>query len=157
MLVESFFIPSTSMVPTLQTRDRIVVTKLAYGLQLPLADRRVITWDSPKRGEVIVFNRKDDPSTHVDESARSMVKRVIGVAGDTVTVQGARVLVNGEPLAEPYARWNRGGTQGSQVFTVPHDALFVLGDNRDESFDSRSWSDPFVEEARVVGPVAVVY
>jgi signal peptidase I len=156
-LLETFFVPSTSMLPTLKSRDHIVVAKLAYGLELPFLNRRVLTWNSPSRGEVIVVNRKDDPSTLADESARSMVKRVIGVAGDAVLLEGTRVVINGEALEEPYAYWSRGGATRPQGFTVPPGSVFVLGDNRDESFDSRFWSDPFIEETRVVGPVAAVY
>jgi signal peptidase I len=156
-LLESFFVPSTSMAPTLQNRDHIVVAKLAYGLELPFLQRRVLTWDSPSRGEVVVFHRKDDPSTPTDESARSMVKRVIGVEGDTVSLEGTKVVVNGESLKEPYAYWSKGGASRPQGFTVPPGSVFVLGDNRDESFDSRFWRNPFVEVARVIGPVAAVY
>jgi signal peptidase I len=156
-LLETFFVPSTSMLPTLRSRDHIVVTKLAYGLKLPFVQHRVLTWDSPVRGEVVVFNRKDDPSTAADESARSMVKRVIGVAGDTISLEGTKVVVNGESLKEPYAYWSKGGATTPQDFTVPSGAVFVLGDNRDESFDSRFWGDPFIEETRIVGPVAAVY
>jgi signal peptidase I len=105
----------------------------------------------------VVFNREDDPTTHIDESARTMVKRVIGLPGDRVAVRGAQVFVNGEPLAEPYARWQRGGVSEEQNFTVPDNALFMLGDNRDESYDSRFWTQPFVRSQRVVGPVAAVY
>jgi signal peptidase I len=86
-----------------------------------------------------------------------MVKRVIGVSGDTVTLSGSRVLINGNPLTEPYARWSKAHALESRSFTVPQGGLFVLGDNRDESADSRYWSEPFIEENRVIGPVAVVY
>ena len=63
LLMESFFIPSTSMVPTLQPRDYVVVTKLSYGLQAPFLQRRVVAWSTPTRGEIVVFRRKDDPRT----------------------------------------------------------------------------------------------
>lgn len=162
-LLESFYVPSSSMAPTLERDDYVVVAKLAYGLELPLLNRRVVTWESPSRGEVIVFNRSDDPTTTADESARSMVKRVIGVAGDTVSINGPHVMVNGNLLAEPYVRGSRRDSQpvqqipGVQKFTVPNGAVFVLGDNRDESYDSRWWGDPFVRVSQVVGPVAAVY
>jgi len=156
--LESFYIPSTSMSPTLHVDDCILVPKLTYGLRVPFSRDAVISWSNPTRGEVVVFNREDDPTTlRIDESARTMVKRVIGLPGDQVAIRGSQVFVNGEPLTEPYARWQRGGVSEEQTFTVPEHALFMLGDNRDESYDSRFWAQPFVRSQRVVGPVAAVY
>lgn len=155
--LESFYIPSASMTPTLRVDDCILVPKLAYGLHVPFSREAIFSWSNPARGEVVVFNREDDPATRVDESARTMVKRVIGLPGDQIVIRGAEVYVNEKRLAEPYARWKRGGVSDEQTFTVPEGALFMLGDNRDESYDSRFWTQPFVPAARVVGPVAAVY
>lgn len=155
--LESYYIPSASMTPTLSVDDCILVPKLAYGLRVPFSRDALVSWSNPTRGEVVVFNREDDPTTHIDESARTMVKRVIGLPGDRVAIRGAQVFVNGESLAEPYARWQRGGSSDERTFTVPEGSLFMLGDNRDESYDSRFWSQPFVPNERVVGPVATVY
>jgi signal peptidase I len=156
-ILQSFYVPSSSMTPTLQVDDCIVVPKLAYGLHLPFADKPLISWDSPQRGNVVVFHREDDRATPIDESSSAMVKRVIGIAGDTVTIVGRHVFVNGEVLQEPYARWM--GAESAEVvsFAVPDGALFLLGDNRDESDDSRFWSDPFVPLERVLGPATAVY
>lgn len=156
-LVENFFIPSSSMVPTLRKHDHVVVSKLSYGLWLPGANEQVLSWSAPARGEVVVFTREDDPATRVDESARAMVKRVVGVGGDTVSIVGKQVFVNGSPVDEPYARWIADDTSQDKSFCVPAGNLFLLGDNRNESFDSRFWNVPFVKQSRVVGPVAVVY
>lgn len=155
--LESFYIPSASMTPTLRVDDCILVPKLAYGLRVPGSRENLLSWSNPSRGEVVVFNREDDPTTAVDESARTMVKRVIGLPGDRVSIRGAQVFVNGETLTEPYAKWQRGGDADERTFTVPEGALFMLGDNRDESYDSRFWAQPFVPTERVVGPVAAVY
>ena len=155
--LESFYIPSASMTPTLRVDDCILVPKLAYGLRVPFSREAIVSWSNPTRGEVVVFNRQDDPATRVDESARTMVKRVIGLPGDQVLIRGAEVYVNGERLSEPYARWRRGGIADEQTFVVPDGELFMLGDNRDESYDSRFWTRPFVPTSRVVGPVAAVY
>lgn len=155
--LESFYIPSASMTPTLRVDDCILVPKLAYGLRVPFSREAIVSWSNPTRGEVVVFNRQDDPATRVDESARTMVKRVIGLPGDQVLIRGAEVYVNGERLSEPYARWRRGGISDEQTFVVPDGELFMLGDNRDESYDSRFWTRPFVPTSRVVGPVAAVY
>lgn len=156
-VLEIFFVPSSSMFPTLRSSDHIVVSKMSYGLWLPGVESQALSWGTPERGAIVVFNRRDDPGTKVDESARAMVKRVVGVGGDTVSVSGTEVVVNGVVLREPYAHWKRGGDHTSKSFIVPPGKLFLLGDNRDESFDSRFWSDPFVEQARVVGPVSVIY
>lgn len=155
--LESFYVPSASMSPTLHVDDCILVPKFAYGLRVPFSRDAVVSWSNPIRGEVVVFNREDDPSTRIDESARTMVKRVIGLPGDRVAIRGAQVFVNGEQLTEPYAKWRHGGISEEQTFTVPQNALFMLGDNRDESYDSRFWTQPFVRSERVVGPVAAVY
>jgi len=156
-VVESFYVPSESMVPTLQSDDFIVVPKFTYGIRVPFFDRNLVSWSGPKRGEVVVFRRTDDPSTSMDEGARAMVKRVIGITGDRVTINGSIVKVNGAIVEERYALWTAGGVDKEQVFEVPDGAIFVLGDNRDESFDSRFWRQPFVRSDEVVGPVAAVY
>jgi signal peptidase I len=156
-VLESFYVPSGSMVPTLQSEDCIVVPKLAYGLHLPFRRESLVSWSRPERGQVIVFNRADDPSTWIDEGARSMVKRVIGLPGDRVRITGTVVAVNDQVLSESYARWTKPGPEQEQSFVVPSDSLFVLGDNRDESYDSRFWSDPFIATKQVVGPVSAVY
>ncbi len=155
--LESFYIPSSSMTPTLRVDDCIIVPKLAYGLHVPFSHETILSWSSPPRGEVVVFNREDDPMTGVNESLRTMVKRVIGLPGDRIVIRGAEVYVNDKRMAEPYARWKHGGVADERIFTVPEGALFMLGDNRDESYDSRFWTQPFVPTGRVVGPVAAVY
>lgn len=156
-ILESFYVPSSSMLPTLESDDFIVVPKIAYGLRLPLVEHTMVSWATPRRGDVVVFNRPDDPNTVIDESSRSMVKRVIGIEGDTVSLVETMVFVNGVSISEPYARWSRGGMTTNQSFVVPPKSLFMLGDNRDESYDSRFWKQPFVSVDRVVGPVSAVY
>lgn len=156
-VLESFYIPSESMIPTLESDDFILVPKFAYGIRVPFLDKAVVSWSTPQRGQVVVFRRPDDPSTAVDESARAMVKRVIGIPGDRISIHGSTVEVNGAVVDEQYARWTKGGIDQEQAFDVPGGSLFVLGDNRDESFDSRFWQQPFVSSDRVVGPVAAIY
>jgi signal peptidase I len=156
-ILESFYVPSVSMAPTLESDDCIVVPKLAYGLHVPFLRDSLISWSQPERGQVIVFNRSDDPSTWTDEGARSMVKRVIGLSGDRIRITGSVVSVNDTEIQESYARWIKGGSTQDQSFVVPEDSLFVLGDNRDDSYDSRFWSNPFIKTSQVVGPVSAVY
>lgn len=156
-LLQSFYVPSSSMSPTLQESDCLVVPKFAYGLRVPFLDTSLVAWSSPERGHVVVFHRDDDPSTPFDESSQALVKRVIGVAGDTVTFASGRVFVNGSQLNEPYVRGGTLDSSSATPFIVPVGKVFLLGDNREESYDSRLWSEPFVPVERVVGPASVVY
>jgi signal peptidase I len=156
-LVATFYVPSGSMVPTIVPSQHIIVPKIAYGVWVPFLNRRVVDWSSPQRGEVVVFTRQDDPTTSSDESARAMVKRVIAIGGDKVELAGSSIVVNGEPLATATLQAQISNTSATRVLRVPHDSVFVLGDNRDESFDSRYWTDPFVQVSRVIGPVRGVY
>jgi signal peptidase I len=149
-VIETFYISSGSMTPTLHVDDRIVVLKSAYGLRAPFSHGTLLQWNSPKRGEIVVFRQSDG-------TTRSMVKRVVGIGGDVVSVSRDGVRVNGEILVEPYVRSSAGADSPEGVFMVPPDSLFLLGDNRDESFDSRYWQNPFVRTQQLIGPVALVY
>lgn len=158
-LVESFFVPSSSMTPTIQEEDYILVPKIMYGLRLPVLGEMLIRWSKPKRGDVIVFTRRDgDPLSRL-EGNEAMVKRVIALEGDLVEILGGQVYLNGEPLVEPYAMWTAVEEAQSHFgpYRVPKGKVFVLGDNRSNSFDSRSWPDPFVSFADVVGKAVMVY
>ena len=130
--VHIYSIPSLSMAPTLQTGDQIVVTRYFGG--------------APKHGDVIVFQSLTQP----DEL---LVKRVVGVPGDLIDSRLGRLRVGGYTVAEPYVmRQAATGAIESQV--VPSDCYFVLGDNREDSLDSRSWG--FVPRERIVGRARLV-
>ena len=140
-LIQPFWIPSESMVPTIQVNDRVMVNKLAF------------RWGEPERGDIVVF--RDPAELEIDESIpeaviRSvleavgirtrgrddLIKRVIGLPGETVTVSDNQVLIDGEPIAEPYLPDTV--TMGDDgPFEVGVDEVFVMGDNRQFSFDSR--------------------
>ena len=124
--VQAFYIPSESMVPTLRVDDRVLVDKLSY------------RFGAIHRGDVVVFERP--PSGAV--AARDLVKRVVGLAGDTVEARDGRVFVNGTELAENYLA-AQGSTLNLPLTTVPRGFIWVMGDNRTNSGDSR-----------VFGPVA---
>jgi signal peptidase I len=159
-IVEPFKIPSGSMKPTLQIGDYILVLKFWYGLRLPFVKAPVVTWNSPSRGDVVVFTRPDDPaSPNEDDSAIHIIKRVIGLPGETVEVKAAQVFINGQPLKEPYAQWVHGGSPDGYFgpHQVPEGHVLLLGDNRDESKDSRFWTVPFLEEGRIKGKAVVVF
>jgi len=154
--VQAYEIPSGSMLNTLQVGDHILVNKFVYGIKVPLTDKFVFHGREPKRGDVVVF----DPPF---ESAHDFVKRVIGVGGDTIQIVNKRILVNGQPLEESYTRFiDRvilpAGVQPRDnlgPLVVPPGKLFVMGDNRDESYDSRYWG--FVDRTRVRGKAFIIH
>lgn len=159
-VVEPFKIPSGSMIPTLQIGDYILVLKFWYGLRVPFVRDPVVTWNTPSRGEVVVFTRPDDPATpQEDDSAIHIIKRVVGLPGETIEVRGAQAYVNGEPLDEPYAQWAQGGSLDGDFGPerVPEGHVLLLGDNRDHSKDSRFWTVPFLDEKRIKGRAVVVF
>jgi signal peptidase I len=156
-LVEAFFVPSSSMRPTLREDDYILVPKFLYGLQLPLLKEAVVQWANPKRGDVIVFKLN---SLNVgSETDETVVKRVIGVEGDLVEILGTKVILNGATLNEPYAEWGEEGKDSHHLgpYRVPAGSVFVLGDNRGNSDDSRFWREPFVSLSQVIGKAVIVY
>jgi len=151
-LVEAFKIPSGSMKPTLKEGDHILVSKFSYGFRLPFISKTLYRYGMPQRGDIVVFTRPDDSSTNI-------IKRVIGLPGDTVEVQGTKVSINGTYYPEEYARWVHGGIFDGNFgpAKVPENKILLLGDNRDESKDSRFWSDPFLDLELVKGRALIVY
>lgn len=158
-LVESFFVPSASMTPTIQKEDYILVPKIIYGLRMPVVGDMLVRWSKPKHGDVIVFTRHGDARSRAQEGEQAMVKRVIALEGDVVEIVSEQVYLNGEPLVEPYTlRSNTADTHTHfGPYRVPTGKVFVLGDNRGNSFDSRSWTDPYVSISDVVGKAVMVY
>ena len=159
-IIEPFKIPSGSMIPTLQIGDYILVLKYSYGIRLPFMADSPYQWSTPKRGDVVVFTRPDDPQTpNEDDSQITIIKRVIGLPGDTVEVRNTQVFINSEPLSEPYARWGEGGSVegnfGPQK--VPEGHVLLLGDNRDHSKDSRFWTDHFLDIKRIKGRAVIIF
>jgi len=170
-LVEPFRIPSGSMMPTLLVGDFILVNKFAYGIRLPVLNTKVINVEEPERGDVVVFRYPKDPSV-------DYIKRVVGLPGDTVRYANKVVYVNGKPAGQVPAGVYLGKGSGvsmsgaskrrEQLGDVQHDILvmprtpgvegqytigkgeyFVMGDNRDNSNDSRYWGT--VPEENLVG------
>jgi len=175
-LIEAFQIPSGSMERTLLAGDFLFVNKAVYGAQIPGTNARLPRFEAPRRGDVIVFAYPKNPELNY-------VKRVVGIPGDTVEMRDGEVRVNRTTLAEPYVQrvdpghdvsdpefgWQRdylaGGARGARGYhptrdtwgplVVPPGKYFVLGDNRDNSADSRYWG--FVDEHAVKGRPLVVY
>lgn len=136
-VVQAFKIPSGSMIPTLLIGDHILVNKFGYGVKNPLNGSVWIAMDEPRRHDVIVFKYPQNPS-------QDYIKRVVGVAGDRVEVVRKQVLVNGVPFVEPNAvnletEMLPSPRDNMEPITVPPGSVFVMGDNRDNSHDSRFW------------------
>jgi signal peptidase I len=160
LIVQAFTIPSGSMMDTLLIGDYILVNKFLYGPELPLTDYRLPALHPPHRGDIIVFKYPQDEK-------RDFIKRIIGTPGDTVQVRGQQVFINGQPLDEPYVRRNPGSLShtGAPTFcgyayaceplVVPPDSYFVMGDNRDNSQDSRYWG--FVKRDKIKGKAFLIY
>ena len=155
-IVQAFKIPSGSMKPTLQIGDHILVNKFIYGVKLPLFRNTLIQVSEPKREDIVVFIYPQDRS-------KDFIKRVIGVAGDTVEMKDKKLFLNGKPYEDPYGTYIDhviipGSMQPRDNFgpiTVPKGSIFVMGDNRDASLDSRFWG--FVELKDVLGKAFVIY
>jgi signal peptidase I len=170
-------VPTGSMKPTIFEGDRIVVNKLAYDLKVPFTTRRLLAWDDPQRGDIVVLYSPAD--------GKRLVKRVVGVPGDTIAMNDDRLVVNGEPLAySPPAPdlvagrtagmegrliaceslgdqlhavmidRSRGCTPSFAPVTLLQGKYFVMGDNRDESFDSRFFGP--VDRDHILGRATVI-
>lgn len=155
-VVQAFKIPSGSMQETLLIGDQLLVNKFIYGVKLPFTDMTLIPVKTPRRGEIIVFKFPEDPS-------KDFIKRVVAIGGDTVEIRNKEVLVNGLKQDDGYAvhvdsRMFPREFQPRDNFgplTVPRGKLFVMGDNRDESNDSRYWG--FVDVSVVKGKAMLIY
>ena len=162
-VVQAFKIPSGSMENTLLIGDHILVNKFIYGVKIPFtggplsAGNTLIPVSQPHRHDIVVFRYPEDPS-------KDFIKRVIGIAGDTIEVRDKKLFVNGKfQNHEPYAihkdpRHIPGKFSVRDNFgpvTVPANSLFVMGDNRDNSYDSRFWG--FVNLKAVRGEAFIIY
>jgi signal peptidase I len=177
-LVEPFRIPSGSMIPTLLTGDFILVNKFDYGIRLPVLNDKILNIGEPHRGDVVVFRYPEDPST-------DYIKRVIGLPGDHIAYHDKTVYINGvkaeQRFVGPYTVFPTGIPLPSRLeveslddkkhimvihpgfygrleqgeWTVPPHSYFMMGDNRDNSNDSRAWG--FVPEKNLVGKAFLIW
>lgn len=155
-VVQAFKIPSGSMKETLLIGDHILVNKFIYGIKAPFMKKTIIPIHDPKRGDIIVFEFPEDPS-------KDFIKRVIGLPGDVVEIRNKRLYVNDELVNNNHGVYKDPNIYAAQIqprdnlgpITVPADKLFVMGDNRDFSYDSRFWG--FVDLAAVKGEAFIIY
>ena len=176
-LIEPFQIPTGSMIPTLNVGDFILVNKYAYGIRLPVIGTKIVSVDDPKRGEVMVFIPPHENKYYI--------KRVIGLPGDTVRYENKTLFINGEKIQKEYVEnitvdTSIGGLAGTlssealgsithptqhidvaggrrlrTTWVVPNGHYFMMGDNRDNSADSREWGP--VSEENIVGKAIAVW
>jgi signal peptidase I len=155
-VVQAFKIPSGSMLQTLLIGDHILVNKFIYGTVIPFTDKRILILTTPKTGDIIVFKYPEDPS-------RDFIKRVIATGGDMVESKNRVIYVNGKSLDEPYARHTDGNIIPGNMdprdnfgpFLVPKDKFFMMGDNREQSHDSRYWG--YVDISAIKGKAFIIY
>ncbi|WP_022668509.1 signal peptidase I [Desulfospira joergensenii] len=157
-IVQAFKIPSGSMLETLQIGDQILVNKFIYGVKIPFTGgKTLIPVKDPERGDIVVFLYPEDPS-------KDFIKRVMAVGGDTIEIRDKEVFINDKKVeAEPYAihKDNRiipgkfSTRDNLHRIKIPDNKLFVMGDNRDNSHDSRFWG--FVDLSEVKGEAFMIY
>lgn len=155
-VVQAFKIPSGSMKETLQIGDHILVNKFVYGIRMPFTQKTLISMHDPDRGDIVVFKFPEDPD-------KDFIKRVIAVGGDTVEIRDKKVFVNGKPAEYQQAVFtdermipaNIQPRDNMKQITVPENSLFVMGDNRDHSYDSRFWG--FVKRSAIKGKAFIIY
>jgi len=168
-LVQAYKIPSGSMEPTLAIGDHIMVNKIRYGLRMPDSlfgltpfaseipyGHYLVHFAPIRRGDVVVFVFPLDPT-------KDFIKRVVGISGDTVQVKNGQVFLNGAPMPDPHAHFEVAPAERSQfsvrdnypATTVPAGQFFMMGDNRDRSYDSRFWG--FVKLDQVEGRAMFIY
>jgi len=157
-IIQAFKIPSGSMLETLQIGDHILVNKFIYGIKIPFTDGKVlVSIKDPKKGDIVVFKYPEDPS-------KDFIKRVIATGGDTVQIINKKLYVNDKPVNDQEYVSHK----SSQIYSgmvsprdnlrkikVPENKLFVMGDNRDNSHDSRFWG--FVDLKAVKGQAFIIY
>lgn len=138
-VIQAFKIPSGSMLETLQVGDHVLVNKFIF------------TFTDPKRGDIIVFKYPEDKT-------RDFIKRIVGLPGETLEIKDRVVYINGKPLKEDYVKFSSSEFSTSNNLSprrIPPDSYFVMGDNRDNSMDSRVWG--FLKHDLIRGKALIIY
>ena len=149
-VVQAFKIPSSSMEPTLLVGDHLLVNKFIYGIRIPFTDIKLFQYKKPGRGDIIVFIFPKDRT-------KDFIKRVIGTEGEKVAIVHNKIYINDKLIDDPWGRFilSRPSIEDYGPVRVPENSLFVMGDNRDNSQDSRFWG--FVKLNEVKGKALVIY
>jgi signal peptidase I len=147
-MVQARVIPSGSMEQTLLVGDHLLMSRIGYDASLPFTQYHLRLWRDPQRQQMIVFRSPND-------AGLDLIKRLIGIPGDQVEIRSGVVFINGAALAEPYRNRPPDPSDFYGPATVPPRSYFVLGDNRENSYDSRYWG--FVPESNILGTPLVIY
>jgi signal peptidase I len=155
-IIQAFKIPSGSMKNTLQIGDHILVNKFIYGVKLPFTSTTIIPYKNPQRGDIVVFKFRQEPK-------KDFIKRTIGIPGDVIEIRNKEVYVNKKRIEQDYAIYTDLHIIPKAIqprdncgpVTVPENSIFVMGDNRDHSYDSRFWG--FVDLKDVKGKAFIIY
>ena len=155
-IVQAFKIPSGSMIPTLEIGDHILVNKFLFGVKVPFTDHILFSFDEPERLDIIVFKYPEDED-------KDFIKRIVGIPGDRISLRNKVLYVNDVPLVEPYIQHADSAILPARLhtrdsfapITVPPNRYFVMGDNRDQSLDSRFWG--FVNREKIKGKAFLIY
>ncbi|MGB0034778.1 MAG: signal peptidase I [Candidatus Acidiferrales bacterium] len=147
-LVQARVIPSGSMERTVLIGDHLIVSRIGYDAGIPFTDYHVPLWRDPKRQQIIVF-RAPLPGNP------DFIKRVIGLPGDTIEIKHGVVYINGNPLSEPYREEEPNPSEFRATIHVPPGKYFMMGDNRENSYDSRYWG--FVPRENIIGAPLMIY
>jgi signal peptidase I len=156
LVIQAYKIPSRSMVPTLLIGDHLLVNKFIYGIKIPVIRAILLPVTNPQRGDIIVFIYPNDRS-------KDYIKRVIGIAGDKIEIKNKNIFINDKPYKDDSGIYSDSIVYPAMVqprdnygpVVVPKNSLFVMGDNRDESADSRFWG--FVDLKDVEGKALLIY
>jgi signal peptidase I len=150
-VVQAYKIPSGSMIPTLLIGDHILVNKFIYGFKIPFVNDKLLPFREIQRGDIIVFKYPEDHS-------KDYIKRVIGVGGDTVEIIDKTILINNKPIEDAWGSYDQRSEREKAHYgpeKVPEHHFFVLGDNRNNSRDSRYWG--FVDINEIRGKAFLIY
>ncbi|MGL1930521.1 MAG: signal peptidase I [Desulfotalea sp.] len=155
-VVQAFKIPSGSMLPTLQIGDHLLVNKFIYGIKIPFTGKVLVPISDPERGDIVVFKYPQDPSI-------DYIKRVIGIGGDKIEIKNKVIYLNDQKMNDPNGYlsdsplYPKGENPRDNLgpIIVPEHKIFVMGDNRDNSYDSRFWG--FVDQTAVRGEAFILY
>ncbi len=152
--IQAFRIPSGSMEPTLLIGDHLLVNRLSYVVKVPFTDKVIFETGKPERGDVVVFRYPEDRS-------KDFIKRVVAREGDVIEIREKVIYINGARAPDPHAYYSPFSAavnprrDNLPPVTVPKGACFVMGDNRDNSHDSRFWG--FVKTEDLVGRALILY